>query len=113
MQTISETFLKKLCFSLDVSRCIIDSACKFLASHLLCKFHYIYFKNKVAIRTASLKMPILNFLEIFMKMSKTHLSIFKSRNKRVRICESLNAIELKVLKLWTFENVSFHTLPCI
>ena len=58
-------------------------------------------------------MPILNFLEIFIKMSKHRLSIFRSRNKRVRIYESLNAIKLKVLKLWTFENVSFHTLPCI
>ena len=46
-------------------------------------------------------------------MSKTHLSIFKSLNKCVTICESLNAIELNVLKLWTFENVSFHTLSYI
>ena len=66
---------------------------------MLFKFHYVYFKNKVAIRTGSSKMPILNFLEIFMKMSKTHLSIFERCYKRVTICESFNAIDLKVLKL--------------
>ena len=74
---------------------------------MLCKFHYVYFKNKVAIRTASSKMPILNFLEIFMKMLKTHISIFKRAELRTTICESLNVIE--VFKLRTFENVSLDT----
>ena len=44
-------------------------------------------------------MPILNFLEIFMKMSKTRVSIYKSVAKPLTIYESFNAIQLKLLKL--------------